>query len=159
MLNVGAVRLAVAFARGAVVVVVAMCVVGCTTSRTPPAASAGSSQIDSRRPVSDVTSSRQAGSGPAASGLIPTEPASENPPPSQFAAACGHPGAVVTVVDLPVTVHRKTCDLTGVIIRYGPAGVIVPAPGEGTGAQYDASTGATSLYVDVDAKTGDVTIH
>ena len=58
-----------------------------------------------------------------------------------------------------VTVHRKACDLTGVIVRYGPAGVIVPTPGGGSGAEYDASTGATSLDVDVDAKTGDVTIH
>ncbi|HEY5200783.1 MAG TPA: hypothetical protein VIJ31_07710 [Acidothermaceae bacterium] len=57
-----------------------------------------------------------------------------------------------------MTIQKKVCDLTGVLVMYGPAGVTVPAAGL-AGAEYDASTGASSLYAEVDPKTGDVTIR
>lgn len=78
--------------------------------------------------------------------------------PSAFASACGHPGATVRISAIPVTIQKKVCDLTGVLVMYGPAGVTVPAAGL-AGAQYDASNGASTLYAEVDPKTGDVTIR
>jgi hypothetical protein len=47
--------------------------------------------------------------------------------PSEFRAACGHPGADVTVRKVPVTISHAACDLTGVMISYpGHGGAAVP---------------------------------
>ena len=77
--------------------------------------------------------------------------------PAVFVAACGHPGAQVTVTALPVTIPRARCDLTGVVVIYGQTGVTVPAPG-GAQANADATSGATDIGAFVDPSTGDVTL-
>ena len=46
---------------------------------------------------------------------IPAKPAI----PTEFRAACGHPGAQVEVRKVPVTISHAACDLTGVAISYG----------------------------------------
>jgi hypothetical protein len=54
--------------------------------------------------------------------------------PPEFRAACGHPGARVTVRKVPVTISHAACDLTGVVISYpGYGGATVPRGGGGTG--------------------------
>jgi len=77
--------------------------------------------------------------------------------PEVFAAACGHPGAQVTVTDLPVTIPRALCDLTGVVVVYGETGVTIPASG-GVQANADGTSGATDIGAFVDPSTGDVTL-
>jgi hypothetical protein len=48
--------------------------------------------------------------------------------PPEFRAACGHPGAHVTVRKVPVTISHAACDLTGVAISYpGYGGATVPS--------------------------------
>lgn len=50
--------------------------------------------------------------------------------PPEFRAACGHPGAHVTVRKVPVTISHAACDLTGVAITYpGHGGATVPRGG------------------------------
>jgi hypothetical protein len=79
------------------------------------------------------------------------------PPPPEFAAACGHPGTVVVVKQLPVVVPHATCDLTGVVVRHAGVGVTVPRSGD---ARVDAQgPAAATLVASVAARTGDVTIH
>lgn len=47
--------------------------------------------------------------------------------PPEFRAACGHPGARVTVRKVPVTISHAACDLTGVEISYpGYGGATIP---------------------------------
>jgi hypothetical protein len=47
--------------------------------------------------------------------------------PPEFRPACGHPGAHVTVRQVPVTVRHAACDLTGVALSYpGNGGATVP---------------------------------
>lgn len=54
--------------------------------------------------------------------------------PAEFRAACGHPGAQVTVRKVPVTISHAECDLTGVTISYrNYGGATVPSGGGGTG--------------------------
>ena len=54
--------------------------------------------------------------------------------PPEFRAACGHPGAHVTVRKVPVTISHADCDLTGVVITYpGFGGATVPRGSGGTG--------------------------
>lgn len=54
--------------------------------------------------------------------------------PPEFRAACGHPGAHVTVRKVPVTIPHAACDLTGVVITYpGYGGATVPGGSGGTG--------------------------
>ena len=54
--------------------------------------------------------------------------------PPEFRAACGHPGAHVTVRTVPVTISHAACDLTGVVITYpGYGGATVPHGSGGTG--------------------------
>lgn len=82
--------------------------------------------------------------------------------PAEFRAACGQPGATVTVASVPVTVRHIDCDLTAVKIVYGLAGVTVPAPGNGTAGSVDtfvATDQPTHVEVSVDAKTLDVTVR
>jgi hypothetical protein len=52
----------------------------------------------------------------AACGQMPPSGGSAVPP--EFRAACGHPGAHVTVRKVPVTVSHAHCNLTGVMISY-----------------------------------------
>src|SRR5215813_7619750 len=73
-----------------------------------------------------VTAAAIAGCGgsPPSPGAIPPE----------FRAACGHPGAHVTVRKVPVTVAHAGCDLTGVVISYpGYGGATVPRGNGGIG--------------------------
>lgn len=64
----------------------------------------------------------------AACGSSPQPSRSAVPP--EFRAACGRPGAHVTVRKVPVTVSHAACDLTGVVITYpGHGGATVPRSG------------------------------
>lgn len=82
--------------------------------------------------------------------------------PQPFASACGHPGAEVTVSQLPVTVRHKNCVLTGVVVHYGEVGLTIPDHGEvGAAAVMGATAGShgpLTLSASVDPATGDVTI-
>lgn len=82
------------------------------------------------------------------------------PPPSEFRAACGHPGASVFVTTVPVTVTHKSCDLRHVTIHYGA--VSVPVPAKGSDSMYadtfTVTPGSSHLVVTVDPDTLDVTI-
>ncbi|PZS32027.1 MAG: hypothetical protein DLM58_10550 [Pseudonocardiales bacterium] len=80
------------------------------------------------------------------------------PLPSEFAYACGHPGATVAVTKFPLIVAQATCDLTGVIVRHELASVRVPAYGKAVSI-VDTATGGYSIFVEVDADTGDVIIR
>jgi len=81
--------------------------------------------------------------------------------PTEFRAACGHHGAVVTVKRAPVTIAHAACDLTGVTIIYGLAQAAVPKPGATASTVVDTfapTDEPTHLNVAVDATTLDVTI-
>jgi hypothetical protein len=81
--------------------------------------------------------------------------------PAEFRAACGRPGADVTVKTVPVTVRHADCDLTGVRITYGLAGAYVPKPGTSASTVVDtlvATTDPTTITITVDAATQDVTV-
>jgi len=68
----------------------------------------------------------------AACGSSPQKPGPAVP--SEFRAACGHPGAHVTVRKVPVTILHAECDLTGVVITYpGHGGATVPRGSGGIG--------------------------
>jgi hypothetical protein len=77
--------------------------------------------------------------------------------PAAFASACGHPGAQVVITAVPLTISHAQCDLTGVVVSYGTAGVTIPATG-GVGAAADGVTVSTTLIAEVDPTTRDVTI-
>jgi hypothetical protein len=67
-----------------------------------------------------------------ACGSSPQSPRPAVPP--QFRAACGHPGAHVTVRKVPVTISHAACDLTGVVITSpGYGGATVPRGRGGIG--------------------------
>ena len=76
--------------------------------------------------------------------------------PEYLRAACGHPRAQVRLFAVPITVPRDQCDLTGVVVLYGPTGVTVPSVG-GVQANYDAISGGSEFAANVDPTTGDVT--
>jgi len=68
----------------------------------------------------------------AACSSLPPSPRSPIPP--EFRAACGHPGARVTVRKVPVTISHADCNLTGVMISYpGYGGATVPHGSGGIG--------------------------
>jgi hypothetical protein len=73
--------------------------------------------------------------------------------PPEFRAACGHPGAHVTVRQVPVTVPHAACDLTGVSVSCpGRGGATVPVrPGSVIG-------NSKGFRLKVDSRTLDVTI-
>ena len=72
--------------------------------------------------------------------------------PLEFRAACGHPGAHVTVRQVPVTVPHAACDLTGVSLSYpGRGGATVPVPP-------GAIASSAGFQLTVDSRTLDVTI-
>jgi hypothetical protein len=87
----------------------------------------------------------------AACGSSPLNNRSAVPP--EFRAACGHPGALVTVRRVPVTVAHADCDLTGVVISYpGYGGATVPRSGGiGIGNSF-------GLTLTIHAVTLDVTV-
>jgi hypothetical protein len=72
--------------------------------------------------------------------------------PLEFRAACGRPGAHVTVRQVPVTVPHAACDLTGVSLSCpGRGGATVPdLPG--------GIVSSTGFQLTVDSRTLDVTI-
>src|SRR5437763_4323749 len=72
----------------------------------------------------------------------PSAPATRPAIPTEFRAACGHPGAQVEVRKVPVTISHAACDLTGVAISYRDfGGATVPHGGGGT------SIGTSSGFV------------
>ena len=74
--------------------------------------------------------------------------------PPEFRAACGHPGAHVTVRKVPVTISHAACDLTGVVISYpGHGGATVPRGRGGIGI-----ANSLGLTLTVDPGTLDVTV-
>jgi hypothetical protein len=73
--------------------------------------------------------------------------------PPEFRAACGHPGARVTIGQAPVTIPHALCDLTGVLLTYpGRGGATVPQPGHGI-------ANSMGFRVEVDPDTRDVTVE
>jgi hypothetical protein len=82
--------------------------------------------------------------------------------PQEFRAACGHPGAQVTVKTVPVTVRHADCDLTGVTIYHDAAYARVPEPGKTASMIVDTfklDPPPSGIWVAVDATTLDVTVH
>jgi hypothetical protein len=73
--------------------------------------------------------------------------------PPEFRPACGHPGAHVTVRQVPVTVRHAACDLTGVALSYpGHGGGTVPRTPGGIG-------NSKGFRLSVDPRTLDVTVE
>jgi hypothetical protein len=72
----------------------------------------------------------------------------------EFWAACGHPGAHVTVRKVPVTISHTDRDLTGVVIsypRYGGATVPRGSGGIGTSSGFTLVVHPGTLDVTVSA--------
>ena len=67
----------------------------------------------------------------AIAGCADPPPAPRPAIPPEFRAACGHPGASVTVRKVPVTILHAGCDLTGVAISYPGYGVATVPRGSG----------------------------
>jgi hypothetical protein len=87
----------------------------------------------------------------------PPRPSAAIPP--EFRAACGHPGAQVTVRKVPVTVRHADCDLTGVVISYpGYGGATVPhgsgSIGTSSGFTLEVHPGTLDVTVDVTGPPG-----
>ena len=111
--------------------------------------------------ASCATPATRASTAQPGSGVAVTSPASLSPVlrdvPAAFASACGHPGTQVVITAVSLTIPHAQCDLTGVVVRYGTAGVTIPATGGG-GAAADGMTVSTILSAEVDPTTRDVTI-
>lgn len=78
-----------------------------------------------------------------AGGDITTGAAVAGGVPEEFEAACGRPGARVSVKERAATIRKADCDLTGVSLEApGYGGAVVPPPGRGVGnsAGFTAST-------------------
>ena len=93
----------------------------------------------------------------AGCGDSPPDPRAAIPP--EFRAACGHPGASVTVRKVPVTVPHAACDLTGVVISYpGYGGATVPRGSGGIGTSsgftLEVHPGTLDVTVDVTGPPG-----
>jgi hypothetical protein len=74
--------------------------------------------------------------------------------PAEFQAACGRPGAQVTVRQVPVTIPHALCDLRGVHLSYpGHGGATVPSQGGGLGIG-----NSQGFQLEVDSESLDVTI-
>jgi hypothetical protein len=90
----------------------------------------------------------------AIAGCGGSPPGSRAAIPPEFRAACGHPGAHVTVRRVPVTVSHADCDLTGVVISYpGYGGATVPhgSGGIGTSSGFTLEVHPGTLDVTIDA--------
>ena len=89
----------------------------------------------------------------AACGSSSPNPRSAIPP--EFRAACGHPGAQVAVLKVPVTISHATCDLTGVAISYRDyGGATVPRGSGGT-----AIGNSSGFTLTIQPGTLDVTVN
>ncbi len=80
--------------------------------------------------------------------------------PEEFSAACLHPGALVDVRAVPVTIAHASCDLTGVRLRYGLASAVVPASGRADDQveTFASTTAPTQIAIVVAPGTQDVTV-
>ena len=81
-------------------------------------------------------------------------PGTRSAVPPEFRAACGHPGAHVTVRKVPVTIRHADCDLTDVVIsypRYGGATVLRGSGGIGTSSGFTLVVHPGTLDVTVNA--------
>ncbi len=107
-------------------------------------------QGQTRAPISSALQSTQ----PSMSGSASSSPWKALP--ESLGAACGHPGAQAVVTDVPITIPKAQCDLTGVVVRYGSTGVTVPSEG-GVGADADGISSSVEFSANVDPATGDVT--
>ena len=96
----------------------------------------------------------------AVAGCASAAPKPANSPkpaiPTEFRAACGHPGAQVAVRKVPVTISHTACDLTGVAISYRDfGGATVPHGGGGTSigtsSGFELSVRSGSLDVTITA--------
>lgn len=75
--------------------------------------------------------------------------------PPEFRAACGHPGAHVTIRKVPVTIPHAACDLSGVVISYpGHGGATVPRGMGGIGI-----SGSLGFDLIIHPGTLDVTVN
>jgi hypothetical protein len=87
----------------------------------------------------------------AACGSSPAGAQSTVPP--AFRAACGHPGAVVTIRKVPITISHADCDLTGVTIS-------APGRGGATVPRISGTIGTSSgLTLTIHPGTLDVTVN
>jgi hypothetical protein len=87
----------------------------------------------------------------AACGNSPAAARSKVPP--AFRAACGHPGTVVMVRKVPITISHADCDLTGVTIS-------APGRGGATVPRISGTIGTSSgLTLTVHPGTLDVTVN
>jgi hypothetical protein len=93
----------------------------------------------------------------AACGSSAPHQASESTP-AAMRAACGRPGAAVTLKELPITVKKKVCDLTGVVIHFRDTGATVPESGS-VAQNLDGVDSSAQLIIDVNAAAGTVRIH
>ena len=83
--------------------------------------------------------------------------------PTEFRAACGHPGAQVEVRKVPVTISHAACGLTGVGISYRDfGGATVPHGGGGTsigtsnGFELSVRSGSLDVTITAPATHGNV---
>jgi hypothetical protein len=123
-----------------------------TTVGAVSCASAPPDQGQTRAPISTESQSTQ----PAVSG--PTASSPQQALPESLRAACGHPGAQAVLTDLPITVLKAQCDLTGVVVLWGSTGVTVPRVGDVQG-DWDGISSSFEFGADVDPTTGDVTFN
>ena len=103
----------------------------------------------------------------AVAGCASAAPKPANSPkpaiPTEFRAACGHPGAQVEVRKVPVTISHAACDLTGVAISYRDfGGATVPHGGGGTsigtssGFELSVRSGSLDVTITAPATHGNV---
>ena len=103
----------------------------------------------------------------AVAGCASAAPKPANSPkpaiPTEFRAACGHPGAQVAVRKVPVTISHTACDLTGVAISYRDfGGATVPHGGGGTsigtssGFELSVRSGSLDVTITAPATHGNV---
>jgi hypothetical protein len=117
------------------------CQVCAPAARPRPAARAA------RRPASPAATGARGRSAARCRSRAPTAV------PPEFRPACGHPGAHVTVRQVPVTVRHAACDLTGVALSYpGHGGATIPRTPSGVG-------NSKGFRLSVDPCTLDVTIE
>jgi hypothetical protein len=85
-----------------------------------------------------------------------TSPVHSHPAvPAEFLPACGHPGASVHVLHVPVTVRHADCDLTGVIVsyqRHGGAVVGSKPGGVGNSQGFTVAVARHTLDVTINAR-------
>jgi len=78
--------------------------------------------------------------------------------PAEIQAACGKPGKHVRITQVPVTIPRAECDLSGVVVVYRGAGAAVPDKPGGVSGFADGTDAAHSGSISVTVTKQDVTI-